>query len=269
MNNNSKTYIALILINSMLSGDYDGNIRVYKTLLNGDDKLLQPLFIDLLAKGYVKIVKDHYEVTEIGEQIYDNFNQKYKEFLKVYDVFSFVDHIKMEFAFEKFFDCSTDEEWDRFKSQERFFDFRIPIAILKGIDAKEIVFMSLLKENRFDINTIGWQIDLLSESTWAEIDEICDTAIKIEDVGKEVLETIISKGTIVMFNILKKEFEYNKNRLAELKAQIVDGDIYTDDEEYMEVVTMVEEYDYDLDYYNAYYDPYYSSPIWGVTLFIW
>ena len=290
--NQAKTYKALILLNCMLSPDISGNVKTFRTVLNGDDKMLQPLFIDLLVKNYVTVVNDHYEATKVGEGVFDTFNGRFREFLKVFDPYAMVDSAAGEFAMEKFYDFNTDAEWDVYKNQERFFDFRIPVATFKGINAHEVVFMSFLKNNRFDTSSTGWQMDLLSDAIWAEIDEICRTAVTIEDLGTglfntlvaegsqptqsitelgtEVLENMIKKGTQVMMTLMDQELEFNKKRLAELQAMPVEVEAGSDeDEEVTVVTTTIVEYEDDLVYYDAYWDPWYYSPIWIAPLFIW
>jgi hypothetical protein len=44
--NDAKTYQSIILLNEMIN-----NGRKFKTILNGDDKMLEQLCISLLAKG--------------------------------------------------------------------------------------------------------------------------------------------------------------------------------------------------------------------------
>src|SRR6202012_3566476 len=101
--------------------------------------------------------------------------KRYTEYLKVYDVFSFVDLEKGEFAFARYYDFDSDEAWLSFTDNERFDDLRIAVAIFKKLDPAEIVFMSFINENRFDTTAAGRQIDLVSDNSWKEIEEICET----------------------------------------------------------------------------------------------
>lgn len=272
-----KTYQALILLNCMLTPDENGSVTTFKTILNGDDALLQPLFIDLLVKGYVTVVNNHYTVTDKGQAVYDTFNGRYREFLRVYDVYACVDGETGEFALDKFYDFRTDEEYDSYKSQLRFSDYRIRVAEFKGIDSHEIVFMSFLKDMRFDTTCTGWQIDLLSGSIWAEIDEICKSSVTLLEIGEgdinignEVMENMIRKGTDVMMNFMKNEIAFNKKRLAEIEAYA--ANVEEGSEEYEIVTTsttIIEECEEDIVYYDRYYDPWYCSPIWVEPLFYW
>src|ERR1700712_1662312 len=197
---NKKTYKAIILLNELINGTHK-----FQTVANGDDQVLEPLFIELMSKGYVTTQGINYVATDKGEDVFANFMQRYTEYLKVYDVFSFVDLEKGEFAFSRYFDFDSDETWDAFKNDERFDDLRIAVALFKKIDPAEIVFMSFINENRFDTQSDGWQMDLASDNTWGEIDAIVNTAIKPDEVGADAMEDMIRQGSDLMMDLLKEE----------------------------------------------------------------
>lgn len=242
---NKKSFKAIILLNEMVNGTHK-----FQTVANGDDSVLEPLFVELMSNGYVTTSGIYYQVTDKGQQIFDTFMKRYTEYLKVYDVFSFVDLEKGEFAFARYYDFDTDEAWADFTNDERFDDLRIAVALFKKLDPAEIVFMSFINENRFDTTSAGWQIDLVSDNDWAEIEEICTTAIKPDDVGKDAMEDMVSQGSELMISLMKEEQE----RQAE-------------DDNYNSSETIVEEET--VEYYEPYYDPFYVSPIWLVPLFLW
>jgi hypothetical protein len=243
-----KSYKAVILLNEMVN-----NNRQFSTVANGDDSLLEPLFIDLMAKGYVAVSGSHYTVTAKGQQVFDVFNKRYTEFLKIYDVFAFVDLEKGEFAFSRYYDFSTDEQWDDYKNNQRFDDLRIAVALFKKIDPAEIVFMAFINENRFDTASTGWQMDLIADAVWKEIESIVSTAIKPEEVGEDAMEDMVSKGSELMIDLLKQEIERQK--------QEDEQNNNNNQEEIVEEETV--------EYYQPYYDPYYVSPIWFLPLFLW
>lgn len=263
--NEAKTYQSIILLNEIISKG-----RKFRTILNGDDKMLEPLFVSLLAKGYVGVDSDCFYATDSGKSVLSLFMKRYKEYLKLYDIFAFVDTEAGEFAFEKFFDFDTDEEWDQYKNQERFFDVRIAIAKFKHMNAHELVFMSFINENRFDTEQTGWQFDVMTDRIWAEIDDICREAITVEDFGADgasVIENIIKRGTEIMMDITKQELERKKQELEQ--AKMVDAGVDEDVEYIEETTVIVEEYEEDLVYYEPYYDPFFVSAIWLAPLFIW
>ena len=241
---NKKTYKALILLNEMINGEHK-----FQTVNNGDDSVLEPLFVELMSKGYVTTSGMYYQATAKGEEVFDTFMKRYTEYLKVYDIFSFVDLEKGEFAFARYYDFETDDAWAHFIDDERFDDLRIAVAIFKKIDPAEIVFMSFVNENRFDTTSNGWQIDLMADNDWKEIEAICDTAIKPDEVGEDAMLDMIEQGSELMIKLMEED----------QKNQQQNGDNYQED--------IVEEET--IAYYEPYYDPYYVSPIWFTPLFLW
>jgi hypothetical protein len=244
---NKKTFKAIVILDEMVNGKHK-----FQTIDNGDDSVLEPLFIELMSKGYVQTAGINYQITAKGQEVLDTFMKRYTEYLKVYDIFSFVDLEKGEFAFARYFDFDTDDEWSAFANNERFDDMRIAVAIFKKIDPAEIVFMSFINENRFDTSSNGWQMDLVSDNDWNEIEEICKTAIKPEEVGEDAMVDIISQGSELMIKLLEEEQKQNQNSGNGTNG----GGDYVVEEETVE-------------YYQPYYDPYYVSPVWLLPLFLW
>ena len=242
---NKKTFRAIILLNEMINGTHQ-----FQTFANGDDSVLEPLFIELMSKGYVQTSGMNYQVTAKGQEVFDKFMKRYTEYLKVYDIFSYVDLESGEFAFARYFDFTTDEAWADFASNERFDDLRIAVAIFKKIDPAEIVFMSFINENRFDTTAAGWQMDLASDNDWDEIEDICKTAIKPEEVGEDAMVDMIGQGSELMIKLLEEEQQQNQNNQGNTNG----GDIVEEET---------------VEYYQPYYDPYYVSPIWLLPLFLW
>lgn len=245
-----KTYRAIVVLNEMLNTD-----RLFQTSLAGDDRALEPLFNDLRSNGYAIISNEAYKITAKGREIFDTFMKRYTEYLKVYDVYSFVDLEKGEFAFASYYDFETDDDWFNYTDDERFDDLRIAVAIFKKLDPAEIVFMSFLNENRFGTDEGGWQDFVMSNEPWDEIEEICHTAIKPEEVGEDAMVDMIKQGSQLMLDLMKEEQNRNQGGGAT-------GGYTT------ETYTVVEEET--VDYYQPYYyDPFYISPIWMVPLFLW
>ena len=240
-----KTFKAIIILNEMINGDHQ-----FKTVANGDDSVLEPLFIELMSKGYVQTSGMTYQATAKGQEVFDTFMKRYTEYLKVYDIYSYVDLEKGEFAFARYFDFNSDEAWADFANDQRFDDLRIAVALFKKIDPAEIVFMSFINENRFDTTAAGWQIDLMADSNWGEIEDICRTAIKPEEVGADAMEDMIRQGSDLMMKLLEEEQRQNQQN-----------------NDYNNNGTIVEEET--ITYYEPYYDPWYVSPIWMVPLFLW
>ena len=91
--NETKTYKAILLLDEMIV-----NERVFCPVMSGDDKLLEASLAELLANGFLTVEKGEYFVSEAGEAVYNTFMDRYREFLKVYDLYSCVDLDKGEFA---------------------------------------------------------------------------------------------------------------------------------------------------------------------------
>ena len=245
-----KNFASIIILDELINKE-----RVFTTILSPGDKVLEPLLVALLAKGYLSVDGNKYQLTTTGEEAFDVFMNRYTEFLKMYDVYSFVDLEKGEFAFSKYFDFDTDEEWDNYKNNDRFDDLRIAVALFKKLNPAEIVFMSFINENAFDTEATGWQIDLVDDAIWNEIEKVCNTAIKPQDLGDEAIEDMIGQGAELLVGILKEEAK----RQQEEKQNINYNSTNVAEE------TVVEEYTH----YEPYYDPFYVSPFWLVPLFLW
>jgi hypothetical protein len=246
---NKKTFQSIILLNELVNG-----VRKYQTIDNGEDKILEPLFVQLMSGGYVQVNGQNYEASAKGAETLNTFMKRYTEYLKLYDIFSFVDLEKGEFAFSSYFNFDTDQEWDTFKNNDRFEDVRIAVAQFKKLDPAEIVFMSFVNEGRFDTMITGWQIDLLSDAIWDKIERICATAIKPEEIGNEAMEDMIGQGADLMIKLLQEEVKHQEETKNNNNNQ-GDGNQVVEEET--------------VAYYQPYYDPFYVSPIWLLPLFLW
>ncbi len=252
--NNKKNFRSILLLDEMIAHNCQ-----FKMVAEPDDKVLEPYFVELMAKGYVTTSGTIYAATAKGKEAYEVFNKRFQEYLKLFDIFSFVDLTRGEFAFARFFDFDTDTEWDNFTNDERFEDLRIAVAIFKKMDPAEIVFMSFINEKRIDTEVTGWQMDLVTDEIWHEIEEICTNALKPEQLGTpDVIEDIVRQGTDLMMNLLKEEQERRKEEEEEMRAN----------NKNQQQGTVVEEYE-TVEYYEPYYDPWYVSPLWLVPLFLW
>ncbi len=254
---NKKNFRSILLLDEMISHN-----RQFNIVAKEDDKILEPFFVDLMAKDYLAISGTVYVPTQKGKEAYELFNRRFQEYLKLYDIFSFVDLEEGSFAFSRFFDFDTDEEWENYSSDERFDDVRIAVAIAKKIDPAEVVFMSFINENRFDTTAEGWQMDLASDAIWDEIENICATAIKPEQLGTpDVIEDIMKLGAALMLELLQEEQKRKKEEDEDMRRDAANGNGQQE--------TVVEEYE-TVAYYEPYYrDPWYVSPLWLVPLFLW
>lgn len=210
-NENKKNFQSIIL------ADLIDRVGI-KTIANGDDRLLEPYLIDMMSKGYVTTSGVNYVLTPTGKGVLDNFMSRYNEYLKLYDIYAFVDLDKAEFAFSSYFNFNTDEEWNVFKNNSRFEDLRIAVALFKKLNPAEIVFMSFINEGRFDTTSTGWQFDLLSDKIWEEINTICQSAYTPEQLGEAAMKDMIQQGAEILVSILKEE-EARNSKIAEDERQ--------------------------------------------------
>ena len=244
-------YASLLILAEMVD-----NRRYFNILMDGEDSHIEHIFIDLNANGLVKVEGSQYVPTEKGHDALNKFMQCYFEFLKVYDLYAFVDLEAGEFAFETGYDL-VDDEYEESIDDERWSDVRIAVVEFKKLDPTEILFMSFINEGRFDLESKGWQMDIVADLIWDEIEHVANNSINAEEINAEyedALENIVKEGTRVMLETIQKiEAEEQEEEEQE-----------EDGEEEYEVVTYVEviEEDYhDYDYYYLYSDPYYCSPI--------
>lgn len=207
----------------------------------------QSFLKEMQTRGLLDLTGYKYAIAPKGQELLDNFYKKYDEFLKVYDIYCAVDLKEGVFAFQKYYDFDTDEEWQKYLQQSNWEDVRIAVAEFKKIDPVEIVFLSFLNENRFNLED-GLEFKLLDSPAWDEILEICNSAIHVEDLMKDdAIHNIVEQGSSLMRDLLNYKLEDLRNQ-DETEEEIV------------EEITIVEE---EIEYYDPYYyDIYYVSPCW-------
>lgn len=231
----------------------------YSVILEGGDKDLEPLLVYMMSREYVRLDDaNYYSPTQKGVEKLDNLKQRYEEYLAHFDLYCAVDLEVGEFAFEKIFELD-DDQWEEYINQERFADLRIAVAWFKKINPADFVFLSFLKEGRFDTEKSNWQFELLSGLIWEQVEDIIDTAIQIEDLtystdgettitGDMVIEDVIRQGAKLSEKLYMEE-EHLRHENSEYPNDYYDDD----DQESYSVVT-----------YQNYYDPYFVSPLWFV-----
>ncbi|QQL45674.1 hypothetical protein [Sulfuriroseicoccus oceanibius] len=188
---------------------------LFKVWLDRDDSDLEPVLEWMLVQKWIEIRDgDHYVPTERGREVLETFIKRYAEYVYFFDVFCAVDLGEGSFAFERFFDFDSEEEWHRYLDQERFEDLRIAVAEYLDLDAVELVFMQFVREERFGRDATGWQFDLLLGAIWDEILEICNEALDVNDLGYEddqgvvdgevVIEDVIGQGGALLGQLLAR-----------------------------------------------------------------
>ena len=247
-------------------------------MMEGDNKYLEPICIKLTAKNYLKVEGKYYVPTDLAMSALKKFMQRYSEYLKTFDIFCAVDLNTGEFAFDKFFDFETDEEWENYLNDERWEDCRVAVAEYKKMNALEIIFISFLNEEKFDFKKTGWQFDIISGLIWDELEGICNSNLSMEQINQgddTVMPDLFQKGIERNIINMKREEEI---RQAEIDYQNQQNDLQQNNTEVVtetveEVIIEENEYSpdyyvYPVSYYEAYYDPFYISPIWVGALLI-
>lgn len=238
----------------------------FPLLLSRDDSDLESILEWLLIRGYVEILNNEcYVPSPKGREALAKFLGRYGEYLNVFDIYCAVDLEAGEYAFSSYLEYESSGSWRAFLSDERWEDLRIAVAEYKKLDSVEIVFMSFISEKRFGRDRTGWQFDLLLGMVWDEILEICNSAVRWQDLGYEdeegemsaeqVIEDIITRGSELMIELHEKEA-----RLAPSIEHSRD-DIDEEGDEEEEVIERVVIEEHPIDYYYGYYDPFYVSPL--------
>lgn len=202
-----RRYASLIILNEIIN-----NQKCWSIILENEDKYLEELFTGMLSDEWVKIDNEKYVYvpTKKGEDILIDVYQRLKEYLSIYDIYSAVDVENGEFAFDKYWEMSQDEFSD-YLNNERWMDLRIAVCQFKKINPIEIVFLSFLNDNVFDIDKDGWQFDLYSDLIWDEIINICKTAYSMEEFGGEcAMIDLLTKGNEVMKKLFEQEEEMDE-----------------------------------------------------------
>lgn len=271
-------FVGILLLNYIINEK--GSLPI---LMQDDFKYLDKVTTEMVAKGYLQVSGAYFVPTAKGKEVLGVFMHRYLEYLKVYDVFCSVDTATGEFAYDKYYDFETDDEWKKFVNESRFEDVRIAVAEYKTIknkDAKidpmEIVFMSFINEQRFDLHKKGWQFDTYSGLAWGEIEKICNAALSVSQLNEdapEVMENIVKAGAEVAIKLMKIEDEKRTKEEEEAKRA---SELHANEDENEEVVeetVVTTEYTPDYYYqpyyyYNDYYDPFYISPVWALPLLL-
>lgn len=246
--------------------------RCFSTLLEGDDVYLEELLDFLVDKDILQLQLDEgqYTVTAKGQNLYKNFRERYRDYLRIFDVFCAVDLDQGVFGFEKIFDYSDDIFID-YINEDRFVDLRVTVCEFKNmqqINVFEIIFISFLMEKRFReprdrSNVMGlesWQYQCSSGSIFTEIVAICNASPHYDELGyedeqgrvsgKEVIADVIEQGTQLSMKIAQQRMNEDREK---------DQNSSNNDPEVIET-------HYQTEYYAPYYDPYYHSPLWDLAL---
>lgn len=239
----------------------------FPLVLEGRDRHLEAVLEWLFGRDYVEIVDSaHYAASAKGRQVLEGFFNRYSDSLKTMDIYGAVDLEEGTFAFERIFEFDDEALWHDYLGQERWDDLRVAVAVFKGLNPAEIIFMSFVSDGRFDDGEQPWQIAITDPEHWQAIEEICNTALTVDDLAYEddggevagdgVLKQLITQGAELNLELRKQEDEDPD-----------DGDGGDggggEDHEVVEEVVVVEHYP--VSYYEPYLNPLYIAPIWAAV----
>ena len=282
------TYQSLFILYLMVKKEYrfsnvlTSNLRLVEEAINflENKKLIEHKAIDGKVKKVLGIKYGQedpdwiYSPTAAATDVIQQYEYRYIEFLRFYDVFAHVDPEAGTFAMEnmgKLLVEEDEESWNIYKSLSRWHDYRIPVMVFKGLDPREMIFFSMMAEGQFDPSekddTHQWAVRLFSEELWQDMYKILASAPRWEDQGaegvkpKKIMKTIIKMGAA----IVKEQHEYLDKVLEDNDTS---GHHASDNEEY--TTTVIEEYYDDPVYYGgAYYTPFSSPMFWlGMAILI-
>lgn len=214
-----------------------------------------------------------YEPSKEACQIVDQHRKQFREFLTFYDVYGHVDPSSGEFAFSKIkkhlLKENGKEAWESYKNKDRWVDYRVPVAVYKGLDPREFIFFSFMEEGRFiptekDTENV-WAKNLFLGDIWEELYGVLNSAPIWEEQGDDenpatkIMEAIIVEGAKVLKKQRKKLQKFIKNQDniigLEEELEVLEGEHAADDED---------EYDYYEEYYEDpiyYHHGYYYTPL--------
>lgn len=195
-------------------------------------------------------VKYIYQASEKAVALVKNYRKQFREFIRLYDVYAHVDPETGEFAMSKYKKISLGKKgkkaWKKYIAQERWVDYRVPVAIYKGMDPREFIFFSFMEERRYtptaEDTEHQWAEDIFAGKIWEEMGQVLESSPQWEEQGdednpaKEIMETIILEGASVYKSQLKKLRKYIKeqenviNADSDVSQEFV-GEASSDDEE--------------------------------------
>jgi hypothetical protein len=192
-------FAAIYLLEYMINAP-----KLFALMLEREEEDLEPILEWLLVRDFIQIQdQERYVPTAKGRDALQRFMRRYSDFLTFFDVFCAIDLGQGSFAFADYFDHDSKSSWQAYLNQDHWEDLRVAVAAYKGIDPVEIVFMSFINEERFGRNATGWAFDLLLGSVWDEILNICNSALRVEQLGWEGEDGPVS-GESVMADILNQ-----------------------------------------------------------------
>ncbi|MCP4445125.1 MAG: hypothetical protein GY811_07250 [Myxococcales bacterium] len=224
--------------------------------LVGADTLLEPTLAWLEGRGHLQRSEEStYILSDSGTAALGIYRAQFREFLRTFDIYAFVDLDEAVFAYETFFEFESEDDWNAYIEKEIWADLRIAVAEFKKIDPTTVAFLSFINEGLFNEEG-SWQKDLHDAELWQEVQEVCNCSVATEDLAYEDPVDGHVKGIEVLEDIIREGAEMNLELKAleeELSADEPVEEGERDDDE--------EEIDVD-EYYTPHFEPGYVAPVW-------
>ena len=154
----------------------------------------------MMADRLLDTGKEHFILTDEGKKSIEKMKSVMKSWFSRYNVYSYVDLEKGEFAYQYIDDFGDDEEkWELFCQSSRFDDLRIAVAEYHQDDIFEMIFFSLLAEGRYDEGSIRetWAFDLALGTLFDELQQFYEQAIHLKQLGYEDEDGVISAEAVI------------------------------------------------------------------------
>ena len=271
--------------------------------LSEDDSFLEPFLSRLVSKGWVTINKPKalYIPTEAGREPLQKFEQRYYDYLKVYDLYNSVDLGEGDFGYNyvtnfamkldaiallrqdqwkphlgKFQEYIATANWGSvsnaafrtFLSLDPWEDLRVAVAESKQLDPQEMIFMSLLNEGAFDTTERSWQFDLHAGYLFQRVEKIANSAIHADQLiaddctPEEIMGNILTAGCDVMMQLVAQQEEYEE----QCAAKYAQAAIQTKNAQPQTVVTTTTEVIEEVSYVTVVEPVYYRSSYYDYYL---
>ncbi len=241
---------------------------------------LQDIVGRLYQKDWVELKGSYFAPTSLGRDKVVVAENRFYDFLKMFDGFHSVNYATGTFAIASYLDMD-DATYNVYINNNAVYgwqDFRIAVAERKGLNPLEIVFISFLKGGKFDMHPNGWQFAVASGEMWDEVVRVCNTAIHMDQLGdpeqgitpEADIDMIITAGSELFIQLMQRQAKEDAQRAAQKAAAAAAEKVYeevveteTTVYETVRYVRRVEPVYYAPGYYHTYtVNPLYLSPIW-------
>lgn len=231
--------------------------------------LIKDILAQMHAEGYLELGSDAYRMTNKGREELQNMAEQYHSMVEHYEIFAAVDLDNS---------CFLEADDDRHQKvmidgqeYDRFIDLRVAVMRFKGTNPFDMIFLTLLRENRIATQP-NWEFDMaLGKELYKEIEEIVNSAYSLQDLTN--LHKQNDNGDIPGSDILKDVIRAGNDINRERKAQAEQTPSaparrngHSESHYVTETVEVYEPfYTYEYvpyDYYDYYTDPFYVEPCW-------